>query len=263
MPANLVKGPDGEEAWKKAMSIVRDQYPDLDPDGGDSDRFYALVTTVYRSVCKSDKYSCTDSSEESVMDWKNMAAMLRPIAEGQMGVEVDPSDLSLGEPVIVATKLGRTLVSGSVALISDGVVNVALKTNGVDQVQDFPTEIYRFYRLDQQEGDNLSERVTVDVGSTVPDDPDDSPTTGPMPAKPDVGPPSEALEIMLPYLSGDMRWAAQVWDDIQHYGFYRAMTRHGLPAASQAGMLAQLTAKSLVQVGAPEPEWVQAASGMV
>ena len=193
------------------------------------------------------------------MDWSNMAEMLRPIAEGQMGVEKKPEDLKAGERVIVATSLGRTVTSGTVALVSDGVVVVNLRTHGVDQSQDFPTNIYRFYRLDQEESDSLSERITVDIGSTVSNDPDDDPNTGALPAKPDVGAPSEAFEILLPYLANDMRWAAQVWDDIQHYGFYRAMTRHGLPLTSQAGMLAQLTKNDLVQVGAPEPEWVQAA----
>ena len=194
------------------------------------------------------------------MDWTNMAAMLRPIAEGQMGVEKKPENLKLGERVVVATSLGRTVTSGTVALVSNGVVVVNLRTHGVDQSQDFPTSIYRFYRLDQEESDTLSERITVDIGNTVTPNPDDSPSTGALPAKPDEGAPSEAFEILLPYLANDMRWTAQVWDDIQHYGFYRAMTRHGLSLSSQAGMLAQLTNADLVQVGAPEPEWVQAAN---
>jgi hypothetical protein len=195
------------------------------------------------------------------MDWKNMASMLRPISEGQMGVEKESGDLEPGDMIIVGTKLGRTVTSGVVSAVRpDGVVSVTLKTHGVDQSQDFPSEIYRFYRLDQKESDSLSERAKVDLGRTVPDDPYDSPNTGPMPSMPDVGAPSEVMQILLPYLTNDPRWAAQVWQDIQSYGFYRAMSRHALSAASQAGMLAQLTAKDLVQVGGPpEEEWVQAA----
>ena len=56
MPANLVRGPDGEKAWERAKEIVREQYGDIEKS--DKDRFYALVTTVYKSICKSPDYNC-------------------------------------------------------------------------------------------------------------------------------------------------------------------------------------------------------------
>ena len=63
MPANVVKTPAGERAWKKAKGIVRSQYPDLSEDG---DRFWATVMTVYQSICKSPKYACEPKEDTRV-----------------------------------------------------------------------------------------------------------------------------------------------------------------------------------------------------
>lgn len=54
MPS-FIKGKDGERAWSKAKRIIGKQYPKIDKD---SDRFYRLVTTVYKSVCKSKDFDC-------------------------------------------------------------------------------------------------------------------------------------------------------------------------------------------------------------
>lgn len=264
MPSSFVKGPDGEKAWEKAKALVREQYPDLDPeDDATSDKFYALATTIYKSVCKSPKYDCGSSERsESEVDWKSMASLLRPVSEEQMGKEVKASALSIGEMVVVATLLGRTVTSGTVLKVESDTVHVMLKSSGVDQTQGFPTSIYRFYKLDQAESANLAEGTvspTAPTVSAVPVNPDDSPTTGPLPAKPDDAPPSRAIAIILGYTLNDLRWASAVWDDIQHYGFYRAMTRHGFALAEQSMLLAQLISENLVTPGAPEPEWVQAA----
>lgn len=64
MPAGLVRGKEGEKAWERAKQIVRKNYPDLanvdktTKDRKLKDRFYALVVTLYKSVCKSPKYQC-------------------------------------------------------------------------------------------------------------------------------------------------------------------------------------------------------------
>jgi hypothetical protein len=265
MPAALVNGPDGEKAWEKAKALVREQYPDLDPDDdAKSAKFYALATTIYKSVCKSPKYDCgSGEREEAEFDWKAMAALLRPVHEEQMGKVAKVEDLVAGTMVVVATLLGRTVSSGRVLKVEADTVHVALKSSGVDQTQGFPTSIYKFYTLDKEEGANLAENVgiapTSQPVSTVPVNPDDSPTTGALPAKPDNAPPSRPLAIILGYTLNDLRWASTVWDDIGHYGFTRAMTRHGLPVGDQAALLAQLIAEKIINdAGYPEPEWVQA-----
>mgnify|MGYP001822898733 CR=1 FL=1 len=55
MPA-FVKGPDGEKAWGRASAEAEKQYPGL--KDSDPDRFYAIVTTIMKNICKSDKYDC-------------------------------------------------------------------------------------------------------------------------------------------------------------------------------------------------------------
>lgn len=62
MPASSVKGPEGEKAWKRAKEIVRMSYPDAKED---SDKFWALVQTIYKDVCKSDKYNCESLQKNS------------------------------------------------------------------------------------------------------------------------------------------------------------------------------------------------------
>ncbi len=47
MPASLVK-PGQEEHWERAKRIIAKQYPEAARDKGD--KFYALVTTVFRKI---------------------------------------------------------------------------------------------------------------------------------------------------------------------------------------------------------------------
>lgn len=63
MPAWL-KGKDSEDAWEKAKSIAMDEYSeekDKDPD-----KFYAIVATIYKKICGSNKYACGVGESESV-----------------------------------------------------------------------------------------------------------------------------------------------------------------------------------------------------
>jgi|GEM_PF-4261046 len=52
-----ITGKDGERAWQKAKGIVAKEYGAA-VERNDPDRFYSLVTTVYKSVCKSPDYDC-------------------------------------------------------------------------------------------------------------------------------------------------------------------------------------------------------------
>lgn len=61
MPAGV-----NEKAWKRAEGIVKDAYPDAyaareskDPkDREKRSKFYAMMQTIYKSVCQSPKYAC-------------------------------------------------------------------------------------------------------------------------------------------------------------------------------------------------------------
>lgn len=52
-----VSGKHGEKAWKKSIGIVSSEYG-AGLKKSDSERFYSLVTTVYKKVCSSPDYEC-------------------------------------------------------------------------------------------------------------------------------------------------------------------------------------------------------------
>jgi|GEM_PF-3695728 len=64
MPANFVRTPDGEKAWKKAKGIVAKEYG-AGLEKSDPDKFYSLVTTIYKNVCKSPDFDCWISKAEA------------------------------------------------------------------------------------------------------------------------------------------------------------------------------------------------------
>jgi len=82
-----VSGPDGEKAWNKAKGIVREQYG-AGLEKSDPDRFYSLVTTVYKSVCKSPDFSCGVGKAESF----EPGTMGEMIAARQMLAEEEITD---------------------------------------------------------------------------------------------------------------------------------------------------------------------------
>jgi len=47
MPTGVVKTKKDEEAWNRAKSIARKQYPKIKED---SDKFYAIVMTIYKNI---------------------------------------------------------------------------------------------------------------------------------------------------------------------------------------------------------------------
>jgi len=70
LPQGVIKGPDAESSWKAAVAAAQEQYPGL--KSKDSDRFYAIVMTIYKKMCKNK--SCTPKSE-------GMGSLLRRIEE--------------------------------------------------------------------------------------------------------------------------------------------------------------------------------------
>jgi hypothetical protein len=199
-------------------------------------------------------------------DWRALAARLRPLHEEQMGKETSLSQLEVGDMVVVTTILGRSVTSGSVLSVDveKGLVMLALTSPGIVQTQGFPSDIYRFFKLDKTESGNLAEtKPTANSVSLVPVNPDDSPSTGPFPAKPDSGAPHPAIEAIMQF-TNDLRWASTIWFDIQRYGFARAMTRHGLSERDRVSLSAQLIAAKVIvsdEPTEPAPEWVQAVGG--
>ena len=75
---NWIIGTDGEKSWDKAAGIVRKEYGS-DIEKSDSDKFYSLVTTVYKNICKSPDYDCGIGRNESVGDPK-LASLAEELA---------------------------------------------------------------------------------------------------------------------------------------------------------------------------------------
>lgn len=61
MPVGVVKGPKSEEIWKRAKGIATEGYPGL--EASNSDKFYAIVMTIYKAICK--KHGCSPSEERT------------------------------------------------------------------------------------------------------------------------------------------------------------------------------------------------------
>ncbi len=94
MPA-FVKGPDGEKAWKKAKGIVEKEYGDIEKS--DPDKFFALVTTVYKSVCKSPDFNCGEATEGAVSMGSLIERLEQKGAEAMNKVKDRLRDKPLGE----------------------------------------------------------------------------------------------------------------------------------------------------------------------
>ena len=74
-----VSGADGEKAWKKAKGIVAKEYG-AGIEKSDPDKFYSLVTTVYKNVCKSPDYDCGIGKAEGVESKSTMRKLAEELA---------------------------------------------------------------------------------------------------------------------------------------------------------------------------------------
>ena len=70
-----LKGKDSEDVWNRAKSIIKDEYGNIEKS--DSDRFYSLVTAVYKNICKSKDYDCGigKKSESIFYDSSNLKVL--------------------------------------------------------------------------------------------------------------------------------------------------------------------------------------------
>ena len=66
MPVNIVKSPEGEKYWGEAKKAAKKQYPDL--ESKDKDRFYAVVMTIYKNMCKNKGCAVKKESMSSLLN---------------------------------------------------------------------------------------------------------------------------------------------------------------------------------------------------
>jgi hypothetical protein len=98
----------------------------------------------------------------------------------------------------------------------------------------------------------MAEAVGVEITRDIPDDPETSDSTGPLPVRP--GPDAEGrvgVEHVLVAVAGDRRYAEEVWQDILSIGFTRAMDRHRLPDGVAATLGATLVGLGLINQESP------------
>lgn len=143
MPSWIAKADEAD--WERAKKIVQKQYPGKESQ--DSDGFYALVTTVFKSIKKGHKEKAESRDDAaSVIDWRAAAAMLsESVSEDRLDVKVEASEVSVGDSVVIATKLGRTMGTGRVTEVSDRVITVMSSNHGIDSVRTYDVSLYTFF----------------------------------------------------------------------------------------------------------------------
>lgn len=225
MPAS-VKTPSDEAAWKRARSIVDQQYPDKIQS--DEDGYWRLVMSIYGKLAESED-----------MKWLALAEIVAPVVRGGRGKVVPPEKLEQGDIVMVTTKRGKAMISGSFVLYAAGEVTIRSE---YDRLRTFPPELYDFALLQaaKESGEPVAESEGPDKGPDA--------DVGYSPSDRFFRKPQADMNMLGPFpilhsgvddegywqvkriaqIVGD-RWAASaIWQDIQLMGEVRAMERNML-----------------------------------
>ena len=252
MPASVVKTAQDEADWERAKAIVAKQYPDkaksAESDGPEKDSFYALVMTVYKSILKG-----RDKTES--LDADNIRAALvllqRPSGPSSDALEIktESAKLKPGDRVVVVTKTGRTMASGTVYEASDAQVTLTMEQG---RHRTFPSDLYSFLKVvvrDDQSMPDIEEDEDADVSDMRPrivNTPDMS-NMGPLPidhsGSRDAA--TQAVEFIFGIL-GDRRLAHEVFTDMTSRGSEWAAYRHRIPADTMNKIVAILRSEDLI-----------------
>lgn len=208
MPA-VVRNPEEEKDWNRAKEIVRKQYPGKEEE--DKDNFYALVTTVYKSIRKGHG----DERWEGKEGWE---ALIQESKKSQSLKEwlVPVKVLRHGDHVAILTVMGRTLAEGTIQMIlSDGIqVQVQRGTQATNTVYEHQTSLYVLQARDEEEAQKIQMREDIDGEPDILVLP-----------KPGEAPELELIRKILGWVE-DNRQAAILWGDIRSRGFDAAMKLH-------------------------------------
>lgn len=81
MPVSSIKGTESEKRWQDAKKVVDKEYPELKDK--DSERYYATVMTIYKSMCKNN--SCSPKAESLVQELDMFVeALVKPVEMGNV-----------------------------------------------------------------------------------------------------------------------------------------------------------------------------------
>jgi hypothetical protein len=240
MPNSMT--PDQEKDWERAKKLISDQYPGKLKS--DEDGFYALVMSVYKNI---------RSSKDESIDWVRVLELVKPanpaISEDNLEIKTEATDLQPGDHIVVTTKIGRTMISGVVTSVVNGAVTIRSEH---DRLRSFPAELYNFLKVTTQEDAGLEE---VHLGRSRPEPAAAEPEydssirirdLGPTPII-NPEPSSKPVEIISKYLVGDVRWASEIWSDLNSIGAVRTMRKHQIGGDSMSNILADLSLHKLWQ----------------
>jgi hypothetical protein len=79
MPAGFVSGPEGEKQWERAKKAAKEQYGDIEKSN--PDKFFALVTTIYKAMC--EKHNCGTKGESVGTKMRDLIEGLSETPNGQ------------------------------------------------------------------------------------------------------------------------------------------------------------------------------------
>lgn len=194
------------------------------------------------------------------VDWAKMLALIATpaIQEDRLEIRTEAEALQPGDQVVVTTKVGRTMISGVVTSVDNSTVTIRSEQ---DRIRSFPADLYNFLKVTIPEDKNEIDEVHLgrpvsapEPGSAVPahaagmkDSPVQIADLGPLPithpgTQDDTRP---AIKIISKYISGDARWANEIWSDMTSIGAVRSMRKHSIGADTMGNIVADLKLNKL------------------
>ncbi len=261
MPPSMVKTKEEEADWSRAKKIVcasgADGYAEAcaaaerGEKSEDTERFYALVTTIYNSIRKGRAAKAKETKEGVALDW----FALSEAVPGATPAPMPPEQLSQGDRVRVVTRLGRTIATGTVQHIEmmDSGNSEVIVMDVTGRVRSFPILLYRFVRAEPESTDReAAEGAGAAVGEasgpgvSYPDNRGELPIQKPG-SEDNMG---LAREIIRSFVDGDRRKAASIWSDLTDSGIGWARRRSPeIPAPVWSQILAALMSAGVLHPG--------------
>ena len=125
MPIGVLKGSDSEKYWEMAKKSAKEQYPGL--ESKDRDRFYAIVMSIYKKMCKGK--DCSPKEESMTISGNSLVESVRDIVES---VITEAADSRNGD---LASKAKRFFIKGVLPDGSKWGGSTALKFASVNDVR--------------------------------------------------------------------------------------------------------------------------------
>jgi len=211
MPSGVVRNAEEEKDWERAKGIIREQYPDKEEQ--DKEGFYALVTTVFKSIRKGHG----DERWESFKGWE---ALLQESKRSivNAGRFTSYKNLRTEDRVVVTTLLGKVLSEGIVQAVNKGSITLRVSRGAQPTDTVYEHALSRYVLLTLTEADERRQKLREWFDGDV--DLEDIPGNKPAP---------EIQTIMdtLSWIEGVYE-ASVLWGDIIKRGFDAAMKLHNI-----------------------------------